>query len=62
MALAIIDDLGAIIIIAFFYSTDLQYTHLILMIISFSFLILVNKFNVEKFTPYLLIGLFLWYL
>tara|TARA_Y100000590_G_C15678256_1_gene998822 strand:+ start:821 stop:1999 length:1179 start_codon:yes stop_codon:yes gene_type:complete len=61
MALAIIDDLGAIIIIAFFYSTDLQYTHLILMIISFSFLILVNKFNVEKFTPYLLIGLFLWY-
>ena len=31
------------------------------MIISFLFLILVNKFNVEKFTPYLLIGLFLWY-
>ena len=61
MALAIIDDLGAIIIIAFFYSTDLQYMYLTLMIGSFLALLTINKFGVKKFAPYLLIGLFLWY-
>ena len=61
MALAIIDDLGAIIIIAFFYSTDLQYMYLILMIGSFLALLIINKFGVKKFAPYLLVGLFLLY-
>ena len=61
MALAIIDDLGAIIIIAFFYSTDLQYMYLILMIGSFLALLIINKSGVKKFAPYLLVGLFLWY-
>ena len=60
LALAIIDDLGAIIIIAFFYSTELQYMYLILMMGSFLTLLIINKFGVKKFTPYLLIGLFLW--
>ena len=60
-ALAIIDDLGAIIIIAFFYSTELQHTYLILMLISFILLILLNKFGVTKFIPYLIVGLFLWF-
>ena len=60
-ALAIIDDLGAIIIIAFFYSTELQYTYLMLMLFSFAFLLILNKFGVKKFAPYFLIGLFLWY-
>lgn len=61
MALAIIDDLGAIIIIAFFYSTELQYMYLILMLGSFIILLILNKFGVKKFTPYLLIGISLWY-
>ena len=60
-ALAIIDDLGAIIIIAFFYSGTLQYTYLLLMLISFILLIVLNKFGFKKFTPYIIIGLFLWY-
>ena len=60
LALAIIDDLGAIIIIAFFYSTELQYMYLILMMGSFLTLLIINKFGVKKFAPYLLIGLFLW--
>ena len=60
-ALAIIDDLGAVIIIAFFYSTELQYTYLMLMLVSFLALILLNKFSVKKFLPYLFIGLFLWF-
>ena len=61
MALAIIDDLGAIIIIAFFYSTELQYMYLILMIGSFLALLIINKYGVKKFAPYLLVGFFLWY-
>ena len=61
VALAIIDDLGAIIIIAFFYSSELQYNFLLLMLITFIGLILINKFNVKKFLPYFLIGILLWY-
>ena len=60
-ALAIIDDLGAIIIIAFFYTGDLSIYYLILIFIAFSCLYLLNRFNIKKFLPYLIIGLFLWY-
>jgi NhaA family Na+:H+ antiporter len=61
LALAIIDDLGAIIIIAFFYSTELQYIYLILMLGSFLALLIINKFGVKIFMPYLFIGILLWY-
>ena len=61
VALAIIDDLGAIIIIAFFYSTKLQYLYLILMLLSLVGLIILNNLGVKKFSPYLLIGILLWY-
>ena len=60
-ALAIIDDLGAILIIAFFYSTELNYVSLIMMFISFLCLVTLNKFNIKKFTPYLIIGILLWF-
>ena len=59
-ALAIIDDLGAIIIIALFYSGDLSFKYLSLMLLAFIILIILNKFNVKKTLPYLVIGLFLW--
>jgi len=61
VALAIIDDLGAIIIIAFFYSAELQYNYLLLMLVSFVILLLLNKFNVKRFEPFFFIGLLLWY-
>ena len=60
-ALAIIDDLGAIVIIAFFYSNELQYYYLIMMLISFVILMFFNKFGIKNFIPYLLIGLTLWF-
>ena len=60
-ALAIIDDLGAIVIIAFFYSGDLSIKYLSLILITFIFLLLLNKFNIKKFVPYLITGFFLWY-
>ena len=61
VALAIIDDLGAIIIIAFFYSSELQYTYLPLMLGTFLILLFMNKLNIKKIFPYFVVGLFLWY-
>ncbi len=59
-ALAIIDDLGAIVIIALFYSGDLNIKYLTLMLLAFLTLLIINKFNIKKFLPYLLVGIFLW--
>ena len=59
-ALAIIDDLGAIVIIALFYSGDLSIKYLSLMFLAFILLLVINKFNIRKFLPYLIIGIFLW--
>ena len=59
-ALAIIDDLGAILIIALFYSGDLNVMYLSLMLVAFIILLVINKFNIKIFFPYLLIGLLLW--
>ncbi len=59
-ALAIIDDLGAIVIIALFYSGDLSIKYLSLMLLAFILLLVINKFNFKKFLPYLVIGIFLW--
>ena len=59
-ALAIIDDLGAIVIIALFYSGDLSIKYLSLMLLAFIVLLVLNKFNIKKFLPYLIVGIFLW--
>ena len=60
-ALAIIDDLGAILIIAFFYSGELSISYLSLILISYILLLVLNKIGVKKFLPYLLIGIFMWF-
>ena len=60
-ALAIIDDLGAIVIIAFFYSGDLSVLYLIMMLLSFIALLILNKFGFKTFFPYLIIGVMLWH-
>jgi NhaA family Na+:H+ antiporter len=59
-ALAIIDDLGAIVIIAFFYSGNIETNYLLLMLVSFIVLISFNKFKIKYFLPYMIVGLFLW--
>jgi len=59
-ALAIIDDLGAIVIIAFFYSGNIQTIYLMLMLVSVVALFTLNRFNIRSFIPYLLIGILLW--
>ena len=60
-ALAIIDDLGAIVIIAFFYSGDLDIYYLALLLITFFVLFILNKANIKKIFPYLILGLVLWF-
>ena len=59
-ALAIIDDLGAIVIIAFFYSGNIEIKYLILMLVSVILLVGLNKFKVKSFLPFLVVGIFLW--
>ena len=59
-ALAIIDDLGAIVIIAFFYSGNIEVKYLILMLIALIILIGLNKFKIKNFIPFLVVGIFLW--
>ena len=60
-ALAIIDDLGAIVIIAFFYSGDLSVIYLTSLLLTFIALLILNKSNVKKLLPYLILGLILWF-
>ena len=61
VALAIIDDLGAIIIIAIFYSSDLNLSYLFLIFASFAILLVFNKNGVKTSLPYIIVGLFMWY-
>lgn len=60
MTLAIIDDLGAIVIIALFYTEDLSLVSLLIAMISVFSLIALNRKGVLGLTPYILIGFVLW--
>ncbi|WP_285422617.1 Na+/H+ antiporter NhaA [Pseudomonas sp. efr-133-TYG-103a] len=60
MTLAIIDDLGAIIVIALFYSAELSGLALGLAAVSIGALIVMNRLGVSRPAPYLLVGLVLW--
>ncbi len=60
MALAIIDDLGAIVVIALFYTADLSLTALTAAGIALAALILLNLFGVTKKAAYFIVGTFLW--
>lgn len=59
-ALAILDDLGAILIIAIFYSTDLSIVAFQVAIFCFIMMIILNRFRVMSIIPYMLIGFILW--
>lgn len=60
MTLAIIDDLGAIIIIALFYTADLSVTSLLIAVVAVTALFALNRKGVLSLTPYLFIGFVLW--
>ncbi len=60
-ALAIIDDVGAVIIIAIFYTQSFSFLYLSLALGLFLCLLILNKLNVKSLWFYLIPGIFLWY-
>ncbi len=60
-ALAVIDDLGAIIMIAIFYTKTIYFTNIILSIGIFVLLLIMNRLKVKVLILYLIGGVFMWY-
>lgn len=60
LALAIIDDLGAIVVIAIFFSHDLSATALVSALISIIVLIILNRMRVSSLCAYAVVGAILW--
>ncbi|MFA9190935.1 Na+/H+ antiporter NhaA [Flavobacterium sp. FZUC8N2.13] len=60
-ALAVIDDLGAIIIIAIFYTKTLILTNLFIALGIFALLLVFNRLKVRNLIPYLIGGVIMWY-
>jgi Na+:H+ antiporter, NhaA family len=60
-ALAIIDDLGAVIIIALFYTRDFSFMYFGFSLMLFSLLLVLNRLRVTRLIYYLLPGIVMWY-
>jgi len=60
-ALAVIDDLGAIIVIAIFYTTHIAFENLFIALGIMSFLFVLNRLKVHNLIPYLIGGIAMWY-
>lgn len=60
MALAIFDDIGAIMIIAFFYTAHIAWLLLLCALVLIVILLLLNYFNVQHVSVYCVVGLLLW--
>lgn len=61
LAIAIVDDLGAIIVIAIFYTTSIVYTNLFIALGIFTFLLVLNRLKVYSLIPYIVGGIIMWY-
>jgi NhaA family Na+:H+ antiporter len=60
-ALAVMDDLGAIMVIAIFYTASIAYTNLFIALGIFGFLLILNRLKVHNLIPYLIGGAAMWY-
>ena len=61
LSLAIIDDLGAVLVIALYYTEVISYIHLLYAFITFILLMILNYFNIRIISIYIFAGIFLWY-
>jgi NhaA family Na+:H+ antiporter len=60
-ALAVIDDLGAIMVIAIFYTTSIAFLNLAIALGIFGVLLILNRMKVHNLIPYLVCGVVMWY-
>ncbi len=60
-AVAIFDDIGAIAIIAMFYTSDISWVMLLTASALSLILFLLNRFHVRSVIPYIIVGMFLWF-
>lgn len=60
-AFAIIDDIGAIFMIALFYSKEISVNYLVLSILTFAILLILNRMRVFRLLPYMIFGFFMWF-
>jgi len=60
-ALAVIDDLGAIIVIAIFYTTSIAFLNLFIALGIFGALLILNQLRVRSLIPFLIGGVAMWY-
>ncbi len=61
VALAIVDDLGAVLVIALFYTETINMLPLALAGVMFLVMILFNRFGIHMILPYFIVGLFMWF-
>jgi len=60
-AIAVIDDLGAIIVIAVFYTTSLSFINLLIVLATFAILLLLSYFKIRQLIFYIVGGIVMWY-
>ena len=61
VALAIVDDLGAVLVIALFYTSQIHFDYLLLAGAMFLMMLALNRFGIHAVLPYFIIGLFMWF-
>lgn len=61
IALAIVDDLGAVLVIAIFYTENIQEGYLLLALASFLTMVSMNRFGIYSTLAYFIVGIVMWY-
>ncbi|RBQ32153.1 Na+/H+ antiporter NhaA [Arcobacter sp. FW59] len=61
VTLAVVDDLGAIIVVAIFYTSELNYIFFLYSALVYACLIFLNYIGVRKILPYIVLGIILWF-
>ncbi len=60
-ALAVIDDLGAVVVIAIFYTEQIDFNYLLISLLLWGFLLICNRVGIRILIVYIFIGIVLWY-